>query len=781
MLNLFQPIASTSENPYCSRQAKDNAIILFDFFKRKLTLKKLPKRLKQIFGNVKGFMDFIDYGLSFLDRITLKSSGTTKLLYTRHYTSSEYTVKMYSTFEENNACSFFLKLIKPNRKPLIYTLSIDTSYPIKLVKNPALFYYEQFLRRVKAFPQNEIQLFICNLDNQELLKLSPSKELQVNDTFRIRRIASGQYEGYYKPLNSSFYTRIDILNSNEYLISNGRLLSREAWSLLDRIQEAYSRIKEKTFTLLEPRVLKANLEKIYLFLLNSPQFIKKLATSKPFIIKKNISGLPYTLNVNLINNVYRLVLNMKTKTNILSKNPLRLIAKTSHNTIKRELRIDSTIEILVDKVSEDTEVEENYLETRFTQLLSTDNPIDSNLINTLQAGKTYVKIRPNGEPVKKKQQFSVAATTDLHELINGFHLYRTHDASTPVLLKNKPKLSQFDKDVITLDILKGLKHIHDQGIVHQDLKPQNILVYQLLDGSWRAKIADFGLAHHPALFNSKSFTATPGYESPEMSLYYKDPSSEHHHCFHQINYVKKHSLGHLFSTHQPKLCHIVENSPCQSNDIWSLGIVLFFLNRERSICANRIRHDLAWIRGHYLIDKMLNLNPVGRIKINQALQLHEEYMSNKAMNELPHLLECLNIEEMPSSSSNEDSPSNLSDEEIEYLVSHTGNQYDTLTSLQKQRFLYILVQCYKMDPLLFDYVAKSLRKTALEELSGMFLEGAEFKNLLNSVIADRNYLIEQFKCQDEPSIQLYDEYISDVAYDNLLIYLQINAKSSLRL
>ena len=48
------------------------------------------------------------------------------------------------------------------------------------------------------------------------------------------------------------------------------------------------------------------------------------------------------------------------------------------------------------------------------------------------------------------------------------------------------------KDAVhfTLQILKGLQHAHDKGIVHRDVKPQNIMV--LSDGT--IKVTDFGIA-----------------------------------------------------------------------------------------------------------------------------------------------------------------------------------------------------------------------------------------------------------------------------------------------
>ncbi|XP_051179805.1 uncharacterized protein [Lolium perenne] len=65
-------------------------------------------------------------------------------------------------------------------------------------------------------------------------------------------------------------------------------------------------------------------------------------------------------------------------------------------------------------------------------------------------------------------------------------------------------------------ICKGLKYLHDNHIVHLDLKPANIL----LDDNMVPKIADFGLAkcfgeHHSRIIISK-LGGTPGYLAPEF-------------------------------------------------------------------------------------------------------------------------------------------------------------------------------------------------------------------------------------------------------------------------
>ncbi|MBQ9965861.1 MAG: Stk1 family PASTA domain-containing Ser/Thr kinase [Clostridia bacterium] len=57
-------------------------------------------------------------------------------------------------------------------------------------------------------------------------------------------------------------------------------------------------------------------------------------------------------------------------------------------------------------------------------------------------------------------------------------------------IERQGSLSWKDSVHFTLQILKALQHAHDKGIVHRDVKPQNIMV--LPDGT--IKVADFGIA-----------------------------------------------------------------------------------------------------------------------------------------------------------------------------------------------------------------------------------------------------------------------------------------------
>jgi serine/threonine protein kinase len=73
-----------------------------------------------------------------------------------------------------------------------------------------------------------------------------------------------------------------------------------------------------------------------------------------------------------------------------------------------------------------------------------------------------------------------------------------------------------------LGACEGVHHAHQRGVIHRDLKPQNILVSEI-DGLAQAKVIDFGLAKvfgdeplQPMVTHAGVVLGTPAYMSPEQ-------------------------------------------------------------------------------------------------------------------------------------------------------------------------------------------------------------------------------------------------------------------------
>ena len=69
-------------------------------------------------------------------------------------------------------------------------------------------------------------------------------------------------------------------------------------------------------------------------------------------------------------------------------------------------------------------------------------------------------------------------------------------------------------------VCKGMQHIHAHGIVHLDLKPDNILIdakHDALPSKWNARISDFGVATESSKpIPSNMQLGTSLFVSPEM-------------------------------------------------------------------------------------------------------------------------------------------------------------------------------------------------------------------------------------------------------------------------
>jgi predicted Ser/Thr protein kinase len=84
------------------------------------------------------------------------------------------------------------------------------------------------------------------------------------------------------------------------------------------------------------------------------------------------------------------------------------------------------------------------------------------------------------------------------------------------LVAQEGRLSPHEAIELGLQVARGLAFAHEQGLVHRDVKPQNVL----LDSDGRAKVTDFGIAHAvdvDGMTITGTIMGTSNYIAPEQA------------------------------------------------------------------------------------------------------------------------------------------------------------------------------------------------------------------------------------------------------------------------
>jgi len=104
-----------------------------------------------------------------------------------------------------------------------------------------------------------------------------------------------------------------------------------------------------------------------------------------------------------------------------------------------------------------------------------------------------------------------ARTILVSELVDGRTLHELHTAG---------ELYEHELGEIALDLCEALAHAHERGVVHRDIKPQNVVVSEDRANPQRAKLLDFGIARlsgAPTLTATGEVVGTLAYMSPEQA------------------------------------------------------------------------------------------------------------------------------------------------------------------------------------------------------------------------------------------------------------------------
>lgn len=141
------------------------------------------------------------------------------------------------------------------------------------------------------------------------------------------------------------------------------------------------------------------------------------------------------------------------------------------------------------------------------QALSVQLPSKSNQIKKMEREYRFLTTLQNVKEVVKPYFFINNQ--------NGLFLVTKRCESTFDQIIRDPKVSQKKKLQLFREVLKGVAAIHEQGIIHRDIKPQNIL----LDKKGKIKIIDFNLSCLKTETSKLvSFCGTAIYQPPEGIL-----------------------------------------------------------------------------------------------------------------------------------------------------------------------------------------------------------------------------------------------------------------------
>ena len=113
----------------------------------------------------------------------------------------------------------------------------------------------------------------------------------------------------------------------------------------------------------------------------------------------------------------------------------------------------------------------------------------------------------------------MAYAVGMHDGLHFLEMEFVTGNSLQQTLDSQQRLSPTDALRITAQIADGLAAAHRAGVIHRDVKPDNVLMTKESHGLGRAKIGDFGLAKRIRERGEKIFdglVGTPHYMAPEL-------------------------------------------------------------------------------------------------------------------------------------------------------------------------------------------------------------------------------------------------------------------------
>jgi serine/threonine-protein kinase len=144
--------------------------------------------------------------------------------------------------------------------------------------------------------------------------------------------------------------------------------------------------------------------------------------------------------------------------------------------------------------------------------------ISTRLMSGTDRAEYIRRFRREAEAAARCAHPNIIAIYDfaLHEGEPFLAMEFVYGMSLRQLLDAKGAMPPADAIPVMLQVLDALASAHEQGVIHQDVKPANIMLTPQL----RAKVADFGISRfaNTDITSVSSSMGTPNYMSPEQCL-----------------------------------------------------------------------------------------------------------------------------------------------------------------------------------------------------------------------------------------------------------------------
>jgi len=186
-------------------------------------------------------------------------------------------------------------------------------------------------------------------------------------------------------------------------------------------------------------------------------------------------------------------------------------------------------------------------------------------------------------------------------------------------IQDKVCFTEQEASQIIRQLAEALKHLHDKGIAHRDIKPDNVLCVNS-NSPFPVKLCDFDLCSQPLQVGA---CTTPTLLTPVGSLEYMAPE------------VADTFLWDEYSDCEDEEMDPIYNKKC---DMWSLGILMYILLCGYAPFSGSCDTDCGWDRGESC--HMCQENLFQNIKEEDILFRHEHWadVSNNAKDLIELLL-----------------------------------------------------------------------------------------------------------------------------------------------